>query len=118
MVWAAALACTTDRRFLNGDLDLCRRRSFFLWTDPCLPTYAARDRHEGGWCAAPEFAVSYALGAIFLVLLFLYSAIAGLEREVGGGIGGGGVVVDGVEPFRGEYWIEQRERTPRISLSA
>jgi len=74
MVWAAALACTTDRRFLNAAIWIFAGAilSFFGLIHAFQLTPQGIDT-KIGWCTAPEFAVSYALGAIFLVLCHVFT---------------------------------------------
>jgi adenine/guanine/hypoxanthine permease len=92
MVWAAALACTTDRRFLSAAIWIFGGAilSFFGLIHAFQLTPQGIDT-KMGWCAAPEFAVSYALSGVFLVLCYFFTrssrgrgamAVARLEEVV------------------------------------
>jgi adenine/guanine/hypoxanthine permease len=74
MVWAAALACTTDRRFLSAAIWIFVGAilSFFGLIHAFQLTPQGIDT-KIGWCTAPQFAVSYALGGIFLVLCYFFT---------------------------------------------
>jgi AGZA family xanthine/uracil permease-like MFS transporter len=69
MLWAATLAFTTDRRFFRAALWIFAGAilSFFGLIHAFQLTPQGIDT-KIGWCAAPEFAISYALAAIFLVV--------------------------------------------------
>ncbi len=73
MVWAAALAYMIDRRFLQA--------AAWLGAGAVLSSFGVIHAYDLtadgiankiGWLAAPQFAVSYALGAAFLVACYFY----------------------------------------------
>jgi len=74
MLWAATLAFTTDRRFFQAALWIFTGAilSFFGLIHAFQLTPQGIDT-KIGWCAAPEFAVSYALAALFLVLCHVFT---------------------------------------------
>jgi AGZA family xanthine/uracil permease-like MFS transporter len=74
MLWAATLAFTTDRRFFRAALWIFAGAilSFFGLIHAFQLTPQGIDT-KIGWCAAPEFAISYALAAIFLVVCHFFT---------------------------------------------
>jgi AGZA family xanthine/uracil permease-like MFS transporter len=74
MIWAATLALVIDRRFVSAAGWLAAA-AFFAWFG-VMHAYALTGAGiEGriGWGAAPEFALSYAAGAVFLLLCGVYT---------------------------------------------
>jgi AGZA family xanthine/uracil permease-like MFS transporter len=74
MLWAATLAFTTDRRFFQAALWIFAGAilSFFGLIHAFQLTPQGIDT-KLGWCAAPEFAISYAMAAVFLVLCHVFT---------------------------------------------
>lgn len=73
MIWAAAIAWMLDRRFLNAAAWFAAA-AVLSWFGVIHAYWLTQQGVENrlGWMAAPSFAASYLLGAVFLVGFHLY----------------------------------------------
>jgi AGZA family xanthine/uracil permease-like MFS transporter len=74
MIWAAVLALVIDRRFVSAAAWLAAAALFAAFGVMHAYTLTSAGI-EGriGWGSAPAFALSYAAGAVFLLLCALYA---------------------------------------------
>jgi len=74
MLWAATLALVIDRRFIaaSGWLAAAAVLSAFGVIHAYTLTSAGIE-NQLRWAAAPSFALSYAAGAVFLLLCAMYT---------------------------------------------